>query len=99
MGSKEPEPWSPWWVRQKLREKNNDLIPNDPNYDEKPPTDAERPFMHMRLRLSISHEFRPRYIQHEVLVLPSVHLSVPLGLGRREATKDSSGSNIYIVYS
>jgi hypothetical protein len=43
MGSKEPEPWSPWWVRQKLREKNNGLPPNDSNHDEKPPADAERP--------------------------------------------------------
>jgi hypothetical protein len=43
MGSKEPEPWSPRWVRQKLREKNNSLPPNDPNHVEKPPTDAERP--------------------------------------------------------
>jgi hypothetical protein len=42
MGSKEPEPWSPWWVRQKLREKNNGLPPNEQNYDEKPPTDVER---------------------------------------------------------
>jgi hypothetical protein len=33
-GSKEPEPWSPRWVRQKLREKNNGLLPNDPNHDE-----------------------------------------------------------------
>jgi hypothetical protein len=40
MGSKEPEPWSSWWVRQKLREKNNGLAPNDPNYDEKPPVDT-----------------------------------------------------------
>jgi hypothetical protein len=43
MGSKESEPWSPRWVRQKLREKNNDLPPNDPNYDEKPPANTERP--------------------------------------------------------
>jgi hypothetical protein len=43
MGSKEPEPWSPQWVRQKLREANNGLTLNDPNHDGKPPTDAERP--------------------------------------------------------
>jgi hypothetical protein len=43
MGSKEMEPWSPRWVRQKLREKNNGLPPNDSNHDEKPPADAERP--------------------------------------------------------
>jgi hypothetical protein len=42
MGSKEPEPWSPRWVRQKLREANNDLPPNDPNHDEKPPANTER---------------------------------------------------------
>jgi hypothetical protein len=42
MGSKEPEHWLPRWVRQKLREKSNDLSPNDPNHDKKPPTDAER---------------------------------------------------------
>jgi hypothetical protein len=43
MGSKELEPWLPRWVRQKLREKNNGLPPNDPNHDEKPLADAERP--------------------------------------------------------
>jgi hypothetical protein len=43
MGIKEPEPWLPRWVRQKLREKNNGLPPNDPNHDEKPPADTERP--------------------------------------------------------
>jgi hypothetical protein len=41
MGSKEPEPWSPQWVRQTLREKNNGLPPNDPNHNEKPLIDAE----------------------------------------------------------
>jgi hypothetical protein len=41
MGSKESEPWSPQWVRPKLREENNGLSPNVPNHDEKPPTDAE----------------------------------------------------------
>jgi hypothetical protein len=43
IGSKEPEPWSPRWVRQQLRERRNDLPPNDPNHDEKPPDSAERP--------------------------------------------------------
>jgi hypothetical protein len=43
MGSKEPEPWSPQWVRQKHREANNNLPPNDLNHDEKSPIDAERP--------------------------------------------------------
>jgi hypothetical protein len=42
MDSKEPEPWSPMWVRQEVRRRNNGLPPNDPNYDEKPPADAER---------------------------------------------------------
>jgi hypothetical protein len=42
MGSKELEPWSPRWVRWKLREMNNGLPLNDPNYDEKPPADTKR---------------------------------------------------------
>jgi hypothetical protein len=33
MGSKQPEPWSPRWVREKLREYNNALPTNDPNHD------------------------------------------------------------------
>jgi hypothetical protein len=53
--------------------------------------------MQLRLRLLISHEFRPRYVWHEVLVLSIAHLSVQLGLGRREATKGSLNYNIYIV--
>jgi hypothetical protein len=43
MGSKEPEPWSPRWVRVQLRGRNNSLPPNDPYHDEKPLTRAERP--------------------------------------------------------
>jgi hypothetical protein len=43
MGSKEPEPWSPCWVRQQLRERMNGLPPNDSNHDEKPPAGVERP--------------------------------------------------------
>jgi hypothetical protein len=43
MGSKEPEPWSPRWVRQQRRERNNGLPANDLNHDEKPPTSAGRP--------------------------------------------------------
>jgi hypothetical protein len=43
MGSKEPEPWSPRWVRQQLRLRNNGLPPNDPNHNENPSVDAERP--------------------------------------------------------
>jgi hypothetical protein len=42
MGSKELGPWSSRWVRQKHREANNGLPPNDPNNDEKPPADPER---------------------------------------------------------
>jgi hypothetical protein len=43
MGRKEPEPWSPRWVRQQLKERNNGLPPNDPNHDEKPLGDTKRP--------------------------------------------------------
>jgi hypothetical protein len=43
MAGKEPEPWSPRWLRQQHREDNNDLQPNDPNHDRRPPADAERP--------------------------------------------------------
>jgi hypothetical protein len=43
MGSKESEPWLPRWVRQKLKEMNNSLPLNDPNHDEKPSANAERP--------------------------------------------------------
>jgi hypothetical protein len=43
MGSKEAEPWSLRWVRQQLRERRNDLPPNDPSHDEKPPAGGERP--------------------------------------------------------
>jgi hypothetical protein len=42
-GSKVPEPWSPRWVKHELRKRNNGLPPNDPNHDEKPLADAERP--------------------------------------------------------
>jgi hypothetical protein len=42
MGSKAPEPWSPRWVRQQLREMRNDFPPNDLNHDEKPSAGAER---------------------------------------------------------
>jgi hypothetical protein len=43
MGSKEPTPWSPRWVRQQLRERRDGLPPNDPNHDKKPSAGAERP--------------------------------------------------------
>jgi hypothetical protein len=43
MGSKEPEPWSPKWVREKLREYNNGLPPNDSNHDSKPPAGVVTP--------------------------------------------------------
>jgi hypothetical protein len=42
MGSKESESWLSRWVRQKLREANNCLPPNDLNHDEKSSVDAER---------------------------------------------------------
>jgi hypothetical protein len=42
MGSKEPEPWSPRWLRQQ-QEDFNGLPPNDPNHDHRPPVDAETP--------------------------------------------------------
>jgi hypothetical protein len=60
MGSKEQEPWSPRWVRQKLREKNNGILPNDPNHDEKPPANAERPLCKCDLdcqsHMSLEHD-------------------------------------------
>jgi hypothetical protein len=43
MASEELEPWMPRWVRKKLREYNNDLLSNDPNRDNKPPTGADSP--------------------------------------------------------
>jgi hypothetical protein len=74
MGSKELEPWSPRWVRQKLREKNNDFPPNDLNHDEKPPTDVERLVCKCDFDCQSHMSFRPRYVRQEVLVLPSAHL-------------------------
>jgi hypothetical protein len=60
MGSKEPETWLPRWVRQKLREANNGLPPNDPNHDEKPSTDTERPLCKCDLgyqsHMSLEHD-------------------------------------------
>jgi hypothetical protein len=60
MGSKEPESWSPRWVRWKLREKNNGLPPNDPNHDKKPPADTERPLCKRDLdcqsHMSLEHD-------------------------------------------
>jgi hypothetical protein len=60
MGSKKPEPWSPWWVRQKHRETNNGLPPNDQNHDEKSPTDAERPLckcdLDCKSHVSLEHD-------------------------------------------
>jgi hypothetical protein len=49
MGSKEPEPWSPRWVREKLREHNNGLPPNDPNHDEKQSAGMEPPLWNCKL--------------------------------------------------
>jgi hypothetical protein len=64
MGSIEPEPWSPRWVRQKLREKNNGLPPNNPNHDEKLPVDTERPLCKCNLNyqsyMSLDHNIYGR---------------------------------------
>jgi hypothetical protein len=64
MGSKEPEPWSPRWVRQQLRENNNGLPPNDPNHDHKPPADIERPLYKCNLdcqsHMSLDHDTHDR---------------------------------------
>jgi hypothetical protein len=51
MGTKEPEPWSPRWVRQQHRESNNVLPPNDPNCDHKPLADVWQEV----LVLSVAH--------------------------------------------
>jgi hypothetical protein len=60
MGSKEPEHWSPRWVRQKLRKVNNGLPPNNPNHDHKPPADVERPLCKCDLdcqsHMSLEHD-------------------------------------------
>jgi hypothetical protein len=60
MGSKEPKPWSPRWVRQKLREKNNGLPPNDPNHYKKSPADTEKPLSKCDLdcqsHMSLDHD-------------------------------------------
>jgi hypothetical protein len=60
MGSKELKPWLPRCVRQKLMEKSNGLPPNDPNHDEKPPTDTERPLCKCDLdcqsHMSLEHD-------------------------------------------
>jgi hypothetical protein len=53
---------------------------------------TQKDLMQMRLRLSIPHEFRARYVRQEVLVLPSAHLFVPLGLGQGEAEEGSFSS-------
>jgi hypothetical protein len=60
MGSKEPELWSPRWVRQKFREKNNGFPPNDLNHDEKHPADEGRPLCKCNLdcqsHMSLEHD-------------------------------------------
>jgi hypothetical protein len=66
MGSKEPEPWSPRWVRQQLRERRNSLPPNDLNHDEKLLANAERPLCKCDLEcqhyMSIDHDtYNRRY--------------------------------------
>jgi hypothetical protein len=60
MGRKELERCSARWVRQKLREANNGLPPNDLNYDEKSPANAERPLCKCDLdcqsHMSLDHD-------------------------------------------
>jgi hypothetical protein len=75
MGIKEPEPWSSWWVRQKLREKNNGLPPNDPNHDEKPLFDAERPVckcnFNCQSHMSLDHDtYDKRYWSYPLPTYP-----------------------------
>jgi hypothetical protein len=75
MGSKEPEPWSPRWMRQKLREKNNGLPPNNPNHDEKPLANAERPLckcdLDCQFHISLEHDtYGRRYRSCPLLTCP-----------------------------
>jgi hypothetical protein len=60
IGSKEPEPWSPRWVRQKLKESKNGLPPIDPNHDEKLLANVERPLCKCNLdyqsHMSLEHD-------------------------------------------
>jgi hypothetical protein len=50
MASQQPEPWTPRWVREKHRERKNDLPPNDPNRDNKPPAGADPPLCKCKLK-------------------------------------------------
>jgi hypothetical protein len=75
MGSKELEPWSPLWVRQKLRKKNNGLPPNDLNHDEKSLTNAERLLCKCDLdyqsHMSLEHDtYDMRYWYYPLLTCP-----------------------------
>jgi hypothetical protein len=77
MGSKELEPWSPKWVRQELRRRNNGLPPNDPNHYEKPLTDTERLLCKCNLNcqshMSLDHEkYGMRYLSCPLLPLHSI---------------------------
>jgi hypothetical protein len=82
MGCKEPKPWSPRWVRERHREKNNGIPPNDPNHDEKPPADAERPLCKCDLdyqsHMSLEHDTYGR--RYWSCPLPLVH---SIGVGTR----------------
>jgi hypothetical protein len=49
MASQQLDPWTPRWVREKLREKNNSLPLNDPNKDHKPPAGVEPPLCKCKL--------------------------------------------------
>jgi hypothetical protein len=64
MGSKEPEPWSPQWVRQKHREKNNGLPIKDPNHNDKPLTDAGRPLY----KCELCYVFVLRYVPYHMFM-------------------------------
>jgi hypothetical protein len=98
MGSKESEPWPPRWVRQQLRERQCPSTKWSKSWWE---TSGQRrkTLMQMRLWVSIPHEFRLWYVRLEVLVLPSAHLPVLLGLRQRAAEEGSFSFNIYNSYS
>jgi hypothetical protein len=49
MAKQQPEPWTLRWVREKLRERNNDLPPNDSKRYHKPPAGVEPPLCKCKL--------------------------------------------------
>jgi hypothetical protein len=99
IGSKEPKPWSPRWVRQKVREKNNGLSPNDPNHDEKPLADAEIPLCKCDLdcqsHMSLEHNtYSRRYWS-----CPQPTCLYHWDWDEEKPRKGSFSCNIYIAYS